>query len=351
MSRTRVFVRSSTGFTLVELLVVIAIIGTLIGLLLPAVQAARESGRRNSCTKNLNQLMKAAMQYDTAQSMLPGWRNRHPNNRIPTTAGNNAAVPWPIALLPGIERNDAYRLWEQIAQTADPSIPSGNPFVSIFVCPTSPADSASDPVISYAGNAGSAVIVSNAQKRGDGVMMDTVGDNVNNPSTYGALRTNLDTISSADGSSNTVMFTEKCGSLVAATARYIAQPKPVPNSGWAADDLMSSGTRGVVPSIIGMFGEAPTGKVINSTVDGVVGFRGLPSSNHPGGVVASFCDGHTQFVKDNVSPWVYAQLLSSDSKWNGSNAYSTNSVRVGGAGGWLLQSGAPTPYTLNEGDY
>ncbi len=342
---------SSRAFTLVELLVVIAIIGTLIGLLLPAVQAARESGRRNSCTNNLNQLMKASLQYDNAQSMLPGWRNRHPNNRIPINAGNNAAVPWPITLLPGIERNDVYRSWEQVdPATANPTLPSRSerPFISIFVCPTSPTDSTSDPVISYAGNAGSTAIVSSAQKRGDGVMLDTVGDNVNSTSTYGAARTSLDSISSADGSSNTIMFTEKCGSLVAETARYVAQPKPVPPGGWIPGDLTSSAEFGVVPSIIGMFGDPPTGKVINSTVDDIVGFRGLPSSNHPGGVVASFCDGHTQFVKDNVSAWVYAQLLSSDSKWNGSNAYSTNSARVGS---WLLQSGAPRPYTLNEGDY
>ena len=52
------------AFTLVELLVAISIIGTLMSLLLPAVQNARESGRRISCTNNLSQLAKAFISYE-----------------------------------------------------------------------------------------------------------------------------------------------------------------------------------------------------------------------------------------------------------------------------------------------
>ena len=333
--------RTPAGFTLVELLVVIAIIGTLMGLLLPAVQSAREAGRRNTCSNNLNQMGKAVMAYEGQNSSMPGWRNQHPVGAAATVSAG--AVGWVIPLLPNIERGDVYRSYES-------GVVGNIPSISLLQCPTSPPDDPSVPTLAYAGNAGSSLLNTGtspaSQIRGDGVMGDRVGGGV----AYSAARSNLDMISSADGTSNTLLFSEKSGSNVVQTSWSLFVPASA-----SSPQLLSFSPVGSDPrfDIVGVFGIATVpgaGKVINSgtppsTAD--ASYNAHPSSFHPGGVVVTFCDGHTEFLRDSIAPHVYAQLVTSDSKYN-APAYSTNSGLVDG---WLKFGGAPVPYALSEGDF
>lgn len=95
--------RCRSGFTLIELLVVIAIIGVLIALLLPAVQAARESARRTQCFNNLKQYGLATHNFHQQYNRMPPYWSENNVTRFPDGG-------WLLHLLPYLEQQAAYDL-------------------------------------------------------------------------------------------------------------------------------------------------------------------------------------------------------------------------------------------------
>src|SRR4051812_45390783 len=104
------------GFTLIELLVVIAVIAVLISLLMPAVQSAREAGRRAQCKNNLHQIGLAIHNYEETHRVLPPAYVGHPTKAgtiagvtFPDDNGNGASgFAWGAMLLPALEQLPLY---------------------------------------------------------------------------------------------------------------------------------------------------------------------------------------------------------------------------------------------------
>ncbi|HEV3164137.1 MAG TPA: DUF1559 domain-containing protein, partial [Isosphaeraceae bacterium] len=96
--------RVPRGFTLIELLVVIAIIAVLVGLLLPAVQAAREVSRRAQCVNNLKQIGLALHAYHDQLGSFPPTTLRHKVDPYCDACGYGALYTFRTMILPQLEQ-------------------------------------------------------------------------------------------------------------------------------------------------------------------------------------------------------------------------------------------------------
>jgi prepilin-type N-terminal cleavage/methylation domain-containing protein/prepilin-type processing-associated H-X9-DG protein len=146
------------GFTLIELLVVISIIGVLVGLLLPAVQQAREAARKMQCANNMKQVGLAIQNYESSNGcIVSGYISSTVpltycpvlgNNPDPSTGDNGPGWGWLALLLPNLEQRPLYdsinfQLPTWVAENATAvTIP-----LNVFVCPSANNPSPTCPIV------------------------------------------------------------------------------------------------------------------------------------------------------------------------------------------------------------
>ena len=148
--------RSARGFTLVELLVVIAIVGILVGLLMPAVQFAREAARQTTCRNHQHQIGIALHAYHNLHRALPigclerrGWR----------APADNKQLAWSVMLLPQIEESALYQAIDFDYAYDHPinAVAAATP-VETYLCPTAIPRHGPRGEISYGGLFGERIV-------------------------------------------------------------------------------------------------------------------------------------------------------------------------------------------------
>jgi prepilin-type N-terminal cleavage/methylation domain-containing protein/prepilin-type processing-associated H-X9-DG protein len=274
------------AFTLIELLVVIGIIGVLIGLLLPAVQKAREAANRMTCANNLKQLALAAHHYhDVYQAFPPGFF------RAPGPWLGVKVFTLYVALLPYIEQDNLHRHWdyEHYGNNlgAYPNATAAQVIV-IAVCPSDtlprPAvdmnDTTAQPrhwgLVSYGGNAG---VRATGGPTKDGIF-------------YEGSRVRIADVT--DGTSTTLLFGER-NHWDLSYDRLCPRDMIGTNSWWAyagtADVLLSA----AVPVNYQVPLDATSCEQIKA--DRLCAF----GSQHPGGANFALVDGSVRFLANTTS--------------------------------------------------
>jgi prepilin-type N-terminal cleavage/methylation domain-containing protein len=282
------------GFTLIELLVVIAIIAILIGLLLPAVQKVREAAARMQCSNNLKQISLAVHNFQGTYGVIPLLEGAP--NGVNTPYGNkvlNPAGSYGTAffyLLPFIEQDNLYK------QANGDSMNVGGQVVKTFICPSDPS------VVNANSYGGCGVMQSTYIQRG-GFASACYAANVMvfEPRGTSSIETSM-----RDGTSNTVMFSERYRNCSPASGGCTLPA-------WAWNTIQNGSDTWSSPSFgggnDGLGGQlGGNGALFNN---GGVGFQGGPSpqqcnwyvtqGGHTGAMQVGLGDGSVRGVSANMS--------------------------------------------------
>jgi hypothetical protein len=293
----------------------------LVSLLLPAVNAAREAGRRTTCQNNMRQLGLALVSYDSSKSRLP-------SVLVAKKASDTRSVARPLLyeIMPQLERTDIYE-----AYSADAELLSGNwppagkalqsIYISFMACPSDFAPLTGQAHTSFVYNIGMHDANSSPAGPRGGTPTGVFSLNSGTASaTLGNLR---------DGSTNTVMLSENID------ARWWTDPWTTMSSTLTAADYYNVGfawqDTNASTTIQNIHINRNKGNSAGGGGD--VNFA-RPSSGHPGISNVAFGDNHVRPIGEHIDYYVWVQLMSADGRRT--DAMTTQ---------------VPDGYILDENDY
>lgn len=291
-------IRPVSGFTLVELLVCLAIMGLLASLLLPAIQAAREAGRRVACQNNLRQLGVGLQSFHDAFQTFPasGWTRIGPGN------AQGKYVGWQALMLPFLEQQNVLVLYDRRVHWWEANnLSLGTVQLPIYRCPSSPAG---DPLLALVAKPPRpALQLSNSLAQTDYAALMGVRSIIN-PSLYAnpeATRSVLYRNSTTrfadilDGTSHTVMVTE-CAARPSVFRQRIKRIDLANDqgTGWIDSEGGFSLDGASADGALQGLGNQMTSRAMNATNENE------PYSFHTGGCMFLFADGHCSMLSESI---------------------------------------------------
>ncbi len=325
--------KSKSGFTLIELLVVIAIIAVLIALLLPAVQQAREAARRSQCKNNLKQLAIAVHNYVDTFGVFPA-KKQGTTGTDCSTMNAQFGSGW-MRILPYIEQTALYNQWSTDQTIAGKSFPAFGPCpwggspdwqsgytpyytqLPTFACPSDggiTSKTNGEGATNYKFSVGDSIRETTSGQQ--------LGQNGNGPSRgiFGNMGVKINFSSIADGSSNTIMLSERLypndSRAVGKGTRYNVGDTIITNPGSCytyldtsdrqrySGDVTSWGQKWQhgATSHIGFTTVLPPNGPNCASAANDNGTHGIysPSSAHTGGVHVAMGDASVRFISNNI---------------------------------------------------